>query len=124
MKPIRTEPFFQITIEAPFLTQIFPFFRENNLPFETGFLLPEKLTFFLPELKQFFFLLPTLRQQMRSCGFGFAPSGLLTLPSAAHSPKRRSSFSPRRTESCGFFSIFSDAESVFWNWENRFVNFL
>lgn len=105
MKPIRTEPFFQITIEAPFLTQIFPFFRENNLPFETGFLLPEKLTFFLPELKQFFFLLPTLRQQMPELRLWIRPVRALTLPSGSPFPEAEILFF---SETDGKLRIFLD----------------
>lgn len=113
MKPIRTEPFFQITIEAPFLTQIFPFFRENNLPFETGFLLPEKLTFFLPELKQFFFLLPTLRQQMPELRLWIRPVRALTLPSGSPFPEAEILFFSEMDGKLRIFLDFSDAEQFF-----------
>ena len=101
MKPIRTEPFFQITIEAPFLTQIFPFFRENNLPLETGFLLPEKLTFFL---------LPTLRQQMPELRLWIRPVRALTLPSGSPFPEAEILFFSETDGKLRIFLDFSDAE--------------
>lgn len=110
MKPIRTEPFFQITIEAPFLTRIFPFLRENNLPFEAGFLLPEKLTFFLPELKHFFFLLPALRQQMPELRLWIRPVRALTLPSGSPFPEAEVLFFSETDGRLRIFLDFSDAE--------------
>lgn len=112
MKPIRTEPFFQITIEAPFLTQIFPFFRENSLPFEAGFLLPEKLTFFLPELKRFFFLLPTLRQQMPELRLWIRPVRALPLPSGSPFPEAEILFFSEMDGKLRIFLDFSDAERL------------
>ena len=95
MKPIRTEPFFQITIEAPFLTQIFPFFRENNLPLETGF------------------LLPTLRQQRPELRLWIRPVRALTLPSGSPFPEAEILFFSGTDGKLRIFLDFSDAEQFF-----------